>query len=142
MTPAEPQQKHPRMYRMHGDSYRQRLLKERGIDAIDGRTRSGKQAKTWRRFALDRKGGKACSIDVKEKIEAGAFYLWRALELRAYIVSDARRRSTPINRRRGTLPVVNEQYDTAIEQWQRINDELQLDKGGLDLARRLMMEKR
>jgi hypothetical protein len=130
------------MYRMHGDSYRQRLLKERGIDAIDGRTRSGKQAKTWRRFALDRKGGKACSIDVKEKIEAGAFYLWRALELRAYIVSDARRRSTPINRRRGTLPVVNEQYDTAIEQWQRINDELQLDKGGLDLARRLMMEKR
>jgi hypothetical protein len=40
----------------------------------------------------------------------------------------------------GTLPTIHEQYDTAITQWRRINDELQLDKGGLDLARRLMLE--
>lgn len=27
-----------------------------------------------------------------------------------------------------TLPGVNESYDTAFEQWKRINDELELDK--------------
>ena len=51
----------------------------------------------------------------------------------------ARKRGTPINERRGNLPTINEQYDTAISQWQKINDELEGDKG-LDLARRLMME--
>jgi hypothetical protein len=60
--------------------------------------------------------------------------------LRFYIVADARKRGTPLNKRHGKLPVVNEQYDTAMSQWQKINDELELDKG-LDLARRLM-EKR
>jgi hypothetical protein len=54
----------------------------------------------------------------------------------AYIVADARRRGTPVNRRFGILPAINDQYDTAMAQWQKINDELQLDKG-LDLARRL-----
>jgi hypothetical protein len=53
-------------------------------------------------------------------------------------VADARSRGTPINKRRVKLPAINEQYDTAMNQWQRINDELELDKG-LDLARRLMM---
>ena len=139
---APTQQKRPRMYRMHGDSYRQRLLKDRGVDAIDGRTPAGKKAKAWRAYALEKKGGKTCPVDTREKIEAGTFSLWRALCLRSYIVADARKRGTPINRRRGTLPAINAQYDTAMEQWQRINNELQLDRGGLDLARRLMMEKR
>ena len=125
---------------MHGDSYRKRILKERGARAIDGRTSAGKQAKAWRRYALSKKGGKSCNVDVRQQIEAGTFYLWRALELRAYIVTDARKRGTPVNRRNGKLPAVNEQYDTAIEQWRRINDALELDKG-LDLARRIMMEK-
>jgi hypothetical protein len=137
--PVVSKQKARREYQKHGDSYRQRLLKERGTDAIDGRTRAGKQAKTWRRYALDKKGGKTCTVDVRAKIEAGAFYLWRALELMAYIVADARKRGTPINKRRGLLPAINEQYDTAMNQWQRINDDLELDKG-LDLARRLMLE--
>jgi hypothetical protein len=127
-----------RGYQKHGDSYRQRLLKERGVAAIDGRSRSGKQAKDWRRYALQRKGGKTCPIDVREKIEAGCFYLWRAIELRAYIVADAKKRGTPVNRRYAKLPVINDQYDTAMAQWQRINDELELNKG-LDLAQRLMM---
>lgn len=139
MKSAATKRKRPRPYQMHGDSYRQRLLKQRGIHAIDGRTLAGRQAKTWRLFALSRKGGKECTIDVKAKIEAGAFYLWRALELRAWIVADARARGTPINKRRGTLPAINAQYDTAMEQWQRINDALELDKG-LDLARRLQLE--
>ena len=139
MSSAASKQNGRREYQKHGDIYRQRLLKERGIDAIDGRTAAGKKAKAWRAYALEKKGGKACPIDTREKIEAGTFALWRALCLRSYIVADARRRGTPINKRRGTLPTINEQYDTAMNQWQRINDELELDKG-LDLARRLMLE--
>jgi hypothetical protein len=46
---------------------------------------------------LDKKGGKACPVDVRAKIDAATFYLWRAIELRAYIVADARKRGTPIN---------------------------------------------
>jgi hypothetical protein len=140
MKRAATKHKRPRPYQMHGDSYRQRLLKQRGVHAIDGRTLAGKQARAWRLFALSRKGGKECTIDVKAKIEAGTFYLWRALELRAWIVADARTRGTPINRRRGTLPAINTQYDTAMEQWQKINDALELDKT-LDLARRLQLER-
>ena len=125
---------------MHGDIYRQRLLKERGVDAIDGRTVPGRKAKVWLNYALKKKGGKSCPIDIKENIEAGAFYLWRAHCLRAYIVADARQRGTPMNKRHGVLPSVNEQHDTAIEQWRKINDELQLGKE-IDLARRLMSER-
>lgn len=61
--------------------------------------------------------------------------------MRSYIVADARKRGTPINKRRGNLPPINQQSDTAISQWQKINDELEGDKG-LDLVRRLMMEDR
>jgi hypothetical protein len=137
MSDAAATQNGRRGYQKHGDSHRQRLLKERGVAAIDGRSRSGKQAKSWRRYALSRKGGKTCPIDVRAKIEAGCFYLWRALELQAFIVADALKRGTPLNRRKRILPAINDQYDTAIGQWQWINDELQLDKG-MDLARRLM----
>jgi hypothetical protein len=114
---------------MHGDNYRHRLLKERGVDAINGRTRDGKKAKAWRAYALEKKGGKSCPIDVREKIEAGTFSLWRALCLRSYIVADARKRGTPINKRYARLPMINDQYDAAMSQWERINNELELDKG-------------
>src|ERR1043165_4502530 len=139
MKAAVSAQKPLREYRKPGDSYRQRLLKERGIDAIDGRTATGRKAKAWRDYALEKKGGKQCPIDTREKIEAGTFSLWRALCLRSYIVADARSPGTPINKRRVKLPAINEQYDTAMSPWQRINDELELDKG-MDLARRLMVE--
>ena len=128
MNPAVPKQKRRREYQKHGDSYRQRILKERGIDAIDGRTAAGKKAKAWRAYALEKKGDRKCPIDTREKIEAGAFNLWRALCLRSFIVADARKRGTPINKRHAKLPMINEQYDTAMGQWQRINDELHLDK--------------
>jgi len=63
----------------------------------------------------------------------------RALELRAYLVSDARKRGAVINRRSGKLPAVNAEYDAAISQFLRIGDELQLSKGDdrLDLVSRL-----
>ena len=141
MMGAVSTQKSRRGYQKHGDNYCQRLLKQRGIDAIDGRTPPGRGAKAWRAYALQRKGGKGCPVDIKEKIEAGTFYLWRALCLRSHIVMDARKRGTPINRRTGRLPAVNVQHDTVMEQWHRINDELELDEG-LDLARRIMFEQR
>jgi hypothetical protein len=125
---AQPKQNRHRDYQKHGDLYRQRILKERGIDAIDGRTPAGKKAKEWRAYALKKKGGKECPIDTREKIEAGAFSLWRALCLRSFIVADARKRGTPINKRYAKLPTINDQYDTAMDRWQRINDELELDK--------------
>jgi hypothetical protein len=127
---------------MHGDSYRQRLLKERGTDAIDGRSRAGKHAKAWRALAVAKKGGKACPIDVAELIDAATFYLWRALCLRAYIVADVRKRGTPINRRTGRLPKVHEQYDTTMGQFVHLTELLELDKShGLDLARRIQLER-
>jgi hypothetical protein len=139
MSGAASAHKGRREYVKHGDSYRQRLLKERGIDAIDGRTGAGKRAKAWRGYALEKKGGKSCAVDAREIIEGGAFYLWRALELRSHIVADARRRGTPINKRRARLPGINEQHDALFEQWKAINDELELRKP-LDLARRLSMQ--
>jgi len=139
MNSAAPMSKSRRSYLKHWDIYRRRLLKERGIDAIDARTIPGRRAKAWLNYALQKKGGKSCPIDLREKIEAGAFYLWRALCLRSFIVTDARKRGGPLNRRYAVLPAVNDQYDTAMSQWQKINDELELDKE-MDLARRLMRE--
>ena len=49
--------------------------------------------------------------------------------MRSYLVADARKRGTPINKRHDNLPTINQQYDTAISQWQKINDELEGDKG-------------
>ena len=130
---AAPVRKPNRGNLKHGDAKRKRIYKRYGYRGIDARTRAGRPAIKWRRYALERKGGKSCAIDLREKIDAGAFYLWRALELRDYLIKDARKRGTPLNRRYNKLPLINEQYDTAMNQWQRINDELELDKG-LDLA--------
>jgi hypothetical protein len=99
-----------------------------GYRRDSGRSRSGKRAEAWYRYALKLKGGKECPYDLREKIEAGTFALWRALELRAFIVADQRTRGNLLNMRTRTLPGVNESYDTAFEQWKRINDELELDK--------------
>jgi hypothetical protein len=125
----------------HGDRRRLRLQKEYGLRAIDGRTRSGKQAIAWRDYAMERKGGKECPPGIKLKIVAGTFALWRALELCAFITDDHKKRGSLLNKRYRVLPSVNNKYDTAYEQWRRINDELQLDQE-LDLAQRLMLEHR
>ena len=84
MTDAPTEQKGGRSrrnYTMHGDSHRQRLVRERGVGAIDARRIPGRDAKSWRAFALVRKGGKTCPPDIKQKIDAGCFYLWRAASL-------------------------------------------------------------
>jgi|GEM_PF-6600581 len=134
---AETERKPRREYRKTGDSRRKRELLTQGIDAIDGRTPEGKRAKRWMTFAREKKGGKECREDIEELIEEGTFDLWRALHVRNYIIADARKRGTPMNRRRGDLPKVNDKHDELMDRWQRINDDLQLDKG-LDIARQLM----
>jgi hypothetical protein len=63
-------------------------------------------------------------------------YLWRALANEVLHRADARKRETPINKPAATWPIINEQYDTAISQRQRINQESEMDKP-MDLARRL-----
>jgi hypothetical protein len=113
-------------------------LKERGIDAIDGRTRAGKIAKSWRRHVLALKGGKACPYHRRVEIDAATFEL-RELCLQSHMIADARVRSTLLNRSRGKLPAIHEQYETISARFERRVEALELDKGGLDLARRLSM---
>jgi hypothetical protein len=139
MSNAQPKQKPSRQYQKHGDTTRARLEREHRLKAINGSTAAGRDAKAWRAYALSKKGGKQCPVDLKQKIEAGTFALWRALELRAFIVADQRRRGSLLNLRYRTLPSVNEHYDTALSQWQKINDELQLNTE-LDLARRFQLQ--
>ena len=102
MTGAPSAQKGPRGYEKQGGYHRQKLLDERGSYGIDVRSRSGRDAKAWSGYALCKKGGEMCSIDVRLKIETASFYLWRALEFHCYLVSDARKRGAVINRRSGT----------------------------------------
>ena len=117
-----------------------RSSKERRRRAINGATQAGREAKAWRAYALSKKGGKSCPVDVKHKIDSATFALWRALMLRQFIVADQRQRGNLLNLRTRTLPSFHEKYDALMDRWQKINDELQLDKG-TDLARRLMLEK-
>src|SRR5690349_7802514 len=139
MNPAATAHRPLREYRRHGDTARKQVLRKHAIDAISGRTIHGKPVKDWMRHAIAKKGGRHCPAGVRMLIEHGAFCLWRALHLREYLIMDARVHGTPVNKRTKRLPRVHEQYDTAMSQWQRINDALELDKG-LDLARRLMEE--
>jgi hypothetical protein len=116
-----------RGYVKHGDSYRQRLLKEQGVAAIDGRSQTGKPAKTWRSFALERKG-KTCPPDVLEMIDVGTFYMWRSRELRSFIVADQKKRGSLLNKRTREYPAVNDKHDELYKEWQKINTDLQLNK--------------
>jgi hypothetical protein len=136
-TPAE--QKRRRPYVKHGDYSRAEQERARRMRAIDGRTFAGRLAKRWRRYAIEQKGGKQCPLDVLMKIEVATFKLWRGLALAFLIIEDSRTRGSVINRRTRRLPVINQQADALLEQWQRINDSLELDRkgAGLDLAQLL-----
>lgn len=119
-------------HKTHGDYQRQRQIRERRRKAINGTTRNGKAAQKWRRWALDKKGGKSCSPDIKQKIESGTFYLWRALELRDYIIADYRERETLLNKRTRTLPKVHDQYDATMGEFLKINNQLSLPDYDVD----------
>lgn len=128
MTGAPHAHKPPREYRKHGDCYRQRLLKERGIEAIDGRSRPGRIAKTWRQDAIRRKGGKGCPYHVRVQIDAATFDQWRMAYLQGHIIADAHKRGTLVNRRNGKLPGVHDQYEVISARFERRCEALGLDK--------------
>jgi hypothetical protein len=138
--PGKQRAKPKRSYEKHGDYRRVEELKDIGLDAIDGRTKAGKPAKQWLLLALNKKGGRDCSIDVRRKIVSATFLLWRALKLLEYIQEDFKKRGTLFDRRSKTLLPINKDHDEMMERWKRINDELGLNEGELDLARRLMLK--
>jgi hypothetical protein len=126
MKAAATAQKPRREYPKDGDSRRKRQQKERRLAAINGQPSEGRTAKAWGRYALQKRGGKSCPIDIRQKINAATFILWRALCLQSFIVKDQKKRGNLLNLRTRTLPGVNEKYDALFKQWKEINDELQL----------------
>ena len=138
MTDAPPAQKSPRQYQKHGDSYRERRLRTRGLAAIDARSVEGREALAWRDAAVKAKVGPACPYLVKVEINLACYDLWRLLSLQTYLIADANRRSTIVNKRRRELPTVHSQYDQIDARFMRRVESLELDKAPvMDLARRL-----
>jgi hypothetical protein len=78
-------------------------------------------------------------LDVRQEIELAAVDLWLTLELADAIIKDARERGSVLNRRRKELPKVHDQFNTVSMRFEKRREGLQLDKSGLDLARRLSM---
>ena len=67
-----------------------------------------------------------------------AFDLWRLLCLQTFLIADANRRGTIVNRRRRELSRIHEQYDAIDARFMRRVEALGLDKAPvMDLARRL-----
>jgi len=140
MRQAATAQKVHREYRKHGHYKRVNAIKRHGYNAIDGRTYAGREAKRWRASALQQKGGAACPFHIKLEIEGGMLDVWLMLSLAEVIALDAKQRGTVLNRRKKTLPKIHEQYQNITARFAKRCEALQLDKGGLDLARRLMAE--
>jgi hypothetical protein len=111
MTSAPRAQKAPRDYQKHGDNHRQRRLKARGLAAIDARSVEGREALAWYDAALTSKGGAVCPFAVKIEIRLACFDLYRLLHLQSFLISDANRRGTMVNRRECELSRIHEQYD-------------------------------
>jgi hypothetical protein len=84
---------------------------------------------------VERKGGAGCPLHTRLEIDQAAFELWLLLALGETIARDANRRGTPLNRRRNVLPKIHEQYNAVAMRFARRCEGLELEKGGLDLAR-------
>jgi hypothetical protein len=114
----------------------------RGYNSINGQTHAGKEAKRWRRWALEQKGNGKVPYHIRQEINLSMFDLWLLIELGGSIAEDARQRGTALNRRRKTLPAIHQQYETIANRFSRRCQVLKLDDNGqLDLARRLTLEK-
>jgi hypothetical protein len=134
-TPTE--QKRPPIIIKHGDHYRQRRIRQRGMRALDARTQEARDALAWRAAATKAKGGAACPHWLKIEIRLACFDLWRLLCLQTYLISDANERQALINKRYRVLPSIHQQYNEIESRFARRVEALQLDKrtaGGLDLA--------
>jgi hypothetical protein len=119
---------------------KRKRLYSHGFEAIDKRTYAGREARAWRALALQQKGGASCPFHIRHEIELCAYDVWLLYELGEEIARDAKKRRTVINKRYKTLPKLHDQFDKVSARFERRREALQLDKGGLDLARRLMVE--
>jgi len=136
-------QKRRKIYQMQGRYARDARVKARGLAAIDRRSAEGREALAWRDAAIKAKGSASCPYLVKVEINLACFNLWRALRLQSWIIDDANKRRSIINRRRRELPRVHEQYDLVEGRFLRCIELLQLDKEPvMDLARRLQQQAR
>jgi hypothetical protein len=140
MNGAAPTQNGRRGYQKSGHYKRARQVKQRGYKAIDGRTYAGREAKTWRASALEKKGGAACPFHIRLEIDGAMFDLWLLLELADAIAEDAKKRGTVLNRRAKALPRLHGEYQVIAGRFAKRVEALDLGKGGgLDLAQRLML---
>jgi hypothetical protein len=140
MKAAASKQNGRREYRKHGHFKRVNAIRRHGYSAIDGRTYAGREAKRWRVSAMQQKGGASCPFHVKLEIDAATLDVWLMIELAEVIATDAKQRGTVLNRRAKVLPKLHEQYQAIAGRFSKRCESLQLEKGGLDLARRLMLE--
>jgi hypothetical protein len=139
-TPAQPQQKAPRQYRMHGRHVRDSAIKRRGLAAIDRRSVQGREALAWRDHAIKAKGGAVCPFAIKVEINAATFDLWRLLHLQTFLIADANDRGTIVNRRKRELSRIHDQYDAIDARFMRRCEALNLGKQPvMDLATRLRL---
>ena len=80
------------------------------------------------------------SRDLKIQIALATFDLWRLLCLQSWLIADAVKRGTIVNKRKRELPAVHAQYDSIDGRFLRRCEALDLDKPGVvghDLATRL-----
>ncbi|MBI3065680.1 MAG: hypothetical protein HYY82_12200 [Deltaproteobacteria bacterium] len=135
-------QKARRQYRTHGHFQRVKALRYRGVKAINGRTRAGREAKRWGTWAMAQKGNGSAPLHTRQEIELATLDLWLLLELGSAIVEDARKRGAVLNQRRKELPRVHDQYNQVSIRFSKRCEALELDRGPgeLDLARRLQLE--
>ena len=110
-TGAPTTQKSRRQYQKHGHFKRVKALRYRGVKAINGRTRAGREAKRWGAWAMGQKGNGSAPLHTRQEIELATLDLWLLLELGSAIVEDARKRGAVLNQRRKELPRVHEQYN-------------------------------
>jgi hypothetical protein len=142
MNPAPPKPPGRREYHKHGHYHRVTGFHRKGLRAINGRTYAGQEAKAWRAWAIERKGGKDCRLDIRQEIELATVDLWLALELAVFIVEDARKRGSVMNLRRRELPRVHEDYNTVSMRFERRREALELEKGGKVPSIREILAKR
>lgn len=127
------------------ESRRQRRIaldKKRRRQAIDGRTVEGREAKAWRAYAYEQKGGKsACTPDVRRLIEYATLRLYTALSIQNEIMIAAHARGGKLtDGRKRKLSSLHFLIEQTFHEWRNINTQLGLDKPrAADLATRLRL---
>ena len=111
MSDAPAQQKTHGRPPTHGHNSRVRVLKNRGLDAINGRTRAGKEAKRWKAWVMAQKGNGNSSPHLKNEIELATPKSERR-ELRESELLDVKRQESEMNLEHDPLRLLRETTTT------------------------------